>query len=307
MVDIAGLTLPHLSPHDRRCRLLSAHLQQSRKGSSMLAQTPIAELWPPEFYGLDRVAVFRSLSSEYQQATMHQINLGLIAETYFVEKMGMGYTAKMALLSKSLEERMIYSLFSSQEATHLAQVAAHFPGIEDQVSADDPFLDLLSELSASPDRALLLLVVQVVLEGWGLSHYRTLASGCTDPQVASIYTGFLADETNHHAMGLLSFPEMFVSRESYDAILDTLTAFLQMVQMGPQRVLAALERAHGYLSSPTKIQILTELETESQSRSRLVLIRSLLNRALTASASVHILEILESHGCFDPFPPHRCL
>ncbi len=307
MYDTAGLSLPHLSAEDRRHRLLTTCLPKDEPLQEDYLLS-ICDLWSPDYYGLDRVHLFCSSNMEEKAAILHQINQGTIAETYFVEKMGVGYTARMVLLSETLEERMLYALFSAQETLHLSQVGRLFPDLDSEFSSTDPFLTFLSQLTESSDRALLLLVVQVVLEGWGLSHYRSLADGCADPQVSMLYRGFLQDETCHHAMGVISFQESQVTDNSYAAILEALGTFLRMVQIGPQRVIGAIEQVKGHLSVPEKIQILTELETERHSGSRLQLIRSLLQRVLPSSSqSAQLLDQLDAHGCFIPCPPHRCL
>lgn len=307
MFDTAGLSLPHLAPEDRRQRLLTTCLPKDEPMQETTA-LGISDLWSPDYYGLDRVHLFCSSNAEEKIAILDRINQGTIAETYFVEKMGVGYTARMVLLSETLEERMLYSLFSAQETIHLSQVSRLLPDVESRFSSADPFLAFLSQLAESSDRSLLLLVIQVVLEGWGLSHYRSLADGCMDPQVSMVYRGFIQDEHRHHAMGVISFQENEVTDTSYAAILEALGTFLRMVQVGPQRVMAAMEQVKGHLSAPDKIQILTELETEQQSGSRLHLIRSLLQRVLPSSSrSSRVLDQLDALGCFDPFPPHRCL
>lgn len=271
-------------------------------------QKPLWELWSPEFHGLDQVELFRSATAAEQATILQQINSGVVLESYCVEKMGVGYTGKMVLLADSLEERMIYGLFAADEARHLAQIRHCFPGLESQLTISDPFLGFLTELAESQNKALLLMVVQVVLEGWGVSHYRTLAQACDDPYLAQVYQGFLQDEHRHHAMGLVSVQEMEIPPASYAEVLDALVTFLGWVQVGPQRILAALELGKGTLSRSDKLQILSELEAESHSHTRLGLLKSLLERALFDTGnSSRLLQNLETHGCFDPFPPHQCI
>ncbi len=301
---IAGLALPHLPSSDRRYRILNATLPQSLPAP--LPHETLATLWQPDFYGLDQVEIFRRASPAEQQFVLQHLNHHLLLETYGVEKIGVGYTAKMILLAHSIEERMLYALFSAQEATHLAQISSLVEAPESDL-AGLPFLQFLANLADCNDKAVLLLLVQVVLEGWGLSHYRSLAQACQDPHVAAIYQGFLADEAQHHATGIVSFQALPNLEASTPVLLAVLTRFLGMIQVGPQQVVSALEQVKGYLSATDKITIFTELNTEAHSGSRLAMLRGLLARALKAATpSTTILETLEAKGYFQPYTPEQC-
>jgi hypothetical protein len=170
-------------------------------------------------------------------------------------------------------------------------------------STDDPFLCLLSEVVESVDKTVLLFVLQVVLEGWGLSHYRRLAKECRYPVLAELFSSFLQSESRHHATGTTLFNQITVSEFSQTTILDVLAQFLFMVQVGPQSVLTAVEQVKGHLTRSQKIQILEELDTETHSGTRLQILRSLMG----GTSAQSILQNLEERGAFEPLSAHQCV
>lgn len=72
--------------------------------------------------------------------------------------------------------------------------------------------------------------------------------------------------------------------------------FLQMVQLGPQSVVTAIEQVKGDLSKVEKINIFEQLDTENHSGSRLKILRSLMHYP----NATNIVENLQIQGCFQP-------
>jgi hypothetical protein len=296
--SIAGLDLPHINSDDRLYRVLTAALQQRHGLANAPAQ---GHYWQASFFNLHQVQVFQEASDSGQSAMLKLANQSLLEEAYFIEKAGVGYMAKMVLLADTLEERMLYGLFTADEATHLSQLCHFLPEPELAVGSN-PFLQLLTEVVEGSDKTVLLFVIQVVLEGWGLSHYRRLAKRCCDRALANLFVSFLNAEARHHSTGRLLFNQTSVSTPSQAAIVDVLTNFLAMVQVGPQSVLGAIEQVKGHLSRSQKIQILEELDAETHSGTRLQVLRSLMGGDAGA-----IVQQLEAQGSFTPLPPHQCV
>jgi len=295
---IAAFDLPHTNSHDHLRRLLTAALPpQNNYGLSQKLN-----YWDAEFFNLRRVKVFQESSIDEQSAILELASHGLLEESYFIEKAGVGYMAKMVLLAETTEERMLYGLFAADEAIHLNQITNFLPQRE-MTHTDNPFLCLLSEVAESSDKTVLLFVLQVVLEGWGLSHYRRLAKECRHPGLAEIFSSFLQAESRHHSTGNALFKQIAVATSSQATIIDILAQFLFMVQMGPQSVLAAIEQVKGHLSRVQKVKILEELDTETHSGIRLKLLRSLMN---IKSANA-IFQALEARGAFQVIPAHKCV
>lgn len=261
--------------------------------------------WDAEYFGLENVKLFQESRPEEQREMLRLCSRGLLEEAYFVEKAGTGYMAKMVLLAESTEERMLYSLFSAEEATHLAWIRQFLP--EEPVATEDGFLRFLSDLAESEDKALLLFAIQVVLEGWGLSHYRSISRSCRDRSLAEVLAAVLQDEARHHSTGVILFDRSNVSATSRDAIVETLSLFLGMVQAGPQRVVAAVDKVKGHLSYAQKVKLFKVLDTETHSSDRLATLRSLmLKSAIASPVPGKIVWELEERGAFQPFPASKC-
>ena len=297
---IAGIDLPHINPDNRLRKLLAAALP-NQNGSKITTNLP-SNYWDASFFNLQQVKIFQEASEAEQFAILQLTNRRLLEEAYFIEKAGVGYMAKMVLLAETIEERMLYGLFTADETIHLSHLSYFFPkpGL---TNSKDPFLSLLTEVIQHSDKTVLLFVLQVVLEGWGLSHYRRLAKECHHQSLAEVFHSFLQAEARHHSTGNILFNQISISPSSRADIIDLLARFLFMVQVGPQNVLAAIEKIKGHLSRSQKIQILQELDTETHSRSRLQLLRSL----MVGESVKSIVESLENQGAFQPLPAYQCI
>ncbi|MEM8614272.1 MAG: ferritin-like domain-containing protein, partial [Cyanobacteria bacterium P01_H01_bin.105] len=296
---VSGFDLPTLAADNKLNRILTSTLRErSIKDLSTLSNRP--NYWQAEYFDLDRVSIFQDATIREQQQILQQLNQSLLQESLYIEQAGVGYMAKMVLMAESTEERMLYSLFAADETTHLAQLQPYVSSSHissDIVSSklDDPFLQLLSEIVESSDKNALLFVLQVVLEGWGLTHYRSLAKNCIHRPLRDLFQSFLQAESRHHGAGVILFNQANVSPDSQNAIVECLAMFLQMVRVGPQRVVGAIATAKGHLSRSQRIQILQQLDTAAHSHGRLGLLRSLM-----ASTSHQIVSQLEEKGLFTP-------
>lgn len=294
--SVAGLNLPHIDEKDKLNRVLcSAIKSRSQK------ETSSNLYWDAEYFNLPKVKLFQDSSLEEQTAILQIANRGLLEEAYFIEKAGMGYMAKMVLLAETTEERILYSLFAGDEATHLSQISAYLS--DRPIATNDTFLHFLSDLVESEDKTVLLFVIQVLLEGWGLTHYRTLAKNCRDRNLSQLFSSFLEAESRHHATGLTLFDRTSVSPQSQKLIVDILASFLQMIRIGPQRIVGAIAQVKGDLSRQQKIRIFEELDTEIHSGMRLNVLRSLMR----GEGSETIVTELEAIGVFQPFSASQCV
>jgi hypothetical protein len=294
MNSVAGLDLP-LAQNEKLQRILASALD----GGLEPNYCPILP-WDAAYFGLDRVTYFQQASIEQQRQILQITNRQLLEEAYFVEKAGMGYMAKMVLLAESIEERMLYSLFSADEAMHLSQIRG-FLATEPENTVD-PFFQLLAELAELDDRTVLMFVIQVVLEGWGLSHYRNLAQDCQIPALAVLFTGFLHEESKHHATGVTLFQSLECTISHRSTMLEVLAKFLQMIQVGPQGVVNAIGQVLGGLSVEQRVKVFEELDTQTHSGTRLTLLKKLMQ---TGGGGTIVEQLIEK-GSFQPYPASIC-
>jgi hypothetical protein len=301
---VAGFDLPNLPQTEPLHKLLAARLGAAATGDPPVE--PRSErYWDANFFSLDRVKIFQESSAAEQAAILHIANFSAIAESYWIEKAGMGYMAKMVLLAETTEERMLYSLFAADEATHFAQIKQCWATADlADLTCNDPFLHFLADLVETADKQVILFVIQVVLEGWGLYHYRSLANNCQEPAIGRMFQQFLQDESRHHGSGVLLFDRIGLTKDSQTTIIEALAKFLGMVQVGPQSIVQAIDRVKGDLSRAQKIQILTELDTETHSGRRLQILQSLMEQSTGAAP---IIQALIEQNAFQPLPPAQCL
>lgn len=295
--SVAGLNLPSLESTHKLNRVLLATLEKKPRLPESIDCAP----WGADCFSLAYSPLFNDASLAEQHQILQLASQSLLGESYAIEKAGVGYMAKMTLLAETTEERMLYSLFGADETTHLAQLTPFVIGM-DRLDETDPFLRLLESLLETLDRSALMFVIQVVLEGWGLSHYRMLSKTCRHPALSALFRSFLQAEARHHGAGILLFDRAELSEESRVLIVETLAAFLQMVQVGPQRIVDAIAQVKGGLSRDQRIRLFTELDTETQSGMRMELLRSLIT-----SAAPDIAETLDHKGLFTPLPPAQCV
>ena len=297
--NIAGLDLPKIEPTDKLNRILSSALEKTGI-DSVQVNIPMLPFWDAKYFNLDKVKIFQDSTTVEQNLILQLCSQGILEEAYFIEKAGVGYMAKMILLAETTQERMLYGLFAADEVTLLSQINHFLPNPE---ISNNPFLDLLEEVVENDDKTVLLFVLQVVLEGWGLTHYPSIAKDCQNFQLSAILQSFLQDESRHHATGVTLFEKTSLSKSSQEIIVEILFLFLQMVQLGPQSVVAAVEKIKGHLSKQDKINIFQQLDTENHSGSRLKILHNLINLPNTES----ILENLQMKGSFQSLKPSQCI
>ncbi|MEL7034626.1 MAG: ferritin-like domain-containing protein [Cyanobacteria bacterium J06592_8] len=292
--NIAGFNLSHTKCNQLK-RILDCRLNQVNSSPHFPTT-----YWNADYFNLENVTLFKNATISQQKDILRFISQGILEEAYFIEKAGMGYMAKMVLLSETTEERMLYSLFCADETSHLAKIIPFLDPIP--VDTNDPFLQLLGDVIETEDKSIILFVLQVVLEGWGLSHYRSLAKECCNSDLSIVFRSFLEDESRHHATGVTLFQQQSLNLSSQRAILEILTSFLEMIRVGPQRVVKAVEMILGDLSRSQKIKVLEELDTETHSNTRLSILRSLMSQ----QGSVFVSE-LEERGIFRGYPAPLCV
>ncbi|MDF1662716.1 MAG: ferritin-like domain-containing protein [Planctomycetota bacterium] len=290
------LDMPSL-PEDHRLQSLLTPLLNRRLAASPRPDFQDSPYWNESFFALSQCRLFRDASDEQRQTILNDCNQQILEEAYSIEKAGMAYTAKMSLLSESLEERMVYSLFGADEATHFQGIKLFLPSPVSEV--EQPFLSFLSQLIDRGEKPALLFTIQVILEGWGLTHYRKLADNCQNPELQSMLKMILRDEASHHGSGLILTDNQDWTRATESEVTETLTSFLNMVRCGPLGIVSAFERALGDLSKSQKRVLLAELKSEEQSAQRLELLKGLMK------GRDKLINQLTKRDCFRPMRPEE--
>lgn len=258
--------------------------------------------WDAAYFGLERVAAFRELALPGQAEVINACGQGLLAEALRIEKIGMSFTAKMSLLSETAQDRALYSLFASDEATHWSQLQRFASSDTLAAQDDDPFATLISKIVREADRPVLVFLIQVVLEGWGISHYRGLARHCLTDELKETLAGILRDEANHHGSGVALFRYDELSKAQIEYVEEALVHFLAMVGMGPQGVVSALSKRTTELSRGQTEQVFKELDGELDAARKMRILTGLMQQ----SGAGALVERLEAWKALRPLTANQC-
>ncbi|MGH9755568.1 MAG: ferritin-like domain-containing protein [Blastocatellia bacterium] len=275
-----------------------------RSRSAPKAEAPADRpFWPASYFGLEQVTIYRDSDEAEQRAILLGCGHGILAETYYIEKCGMYFASKMCLLSESAQERMLYSLFAADEAVHFNWISGFAPAESVKEFESNPFIRLIDEVLQKEDRTTLSYIVQVILEGWGISHYRALAKNCLDAGLAAVFENVIRDEGRHHAGGLALFNGRLHGADRMKRLADLVAQLLLMVQAGPQMVVSRIEKVKGHLSRAQKTRAFTELDCEAGALRKIETLRALIK---TAAGADVILSELERKDSFRPYTASEC-
>ena len=280
-------------------------LASALKGRSAPQTGAPADLlfWPASYFKLDQVSVYCDSNEAEKRAILLGCSRSVLTEAYYIEKCGMYFASKMCLLSESAQERMLYSLFAADEAVHFNWISGFASAESVKEFESNPFILLLDEVLRKGDRTTLCYMVQVILEGWGISHYRALAKSCLDVRLAAVFENVIRDEARHHAGGLALFKERRQDVDSLRRLTDLLAQLLLMVQAGPQMVVSQIERVKGPLLQAQKARAFAELDCEGATLNKINTLKSLIK---TAAGADVILSELERNGSFRPYTVSEC-
>ena len=250
-----------------------------------------------EHFGLDRVPLFAAASDDEKRAVLTAAGKDRLDEAVIIEKLGMAFSAKMLLLSNDATARSVYALFGADEARHLALLSAHH---HDPANVEpNVFHRLLSDLIDDGDRASLAFVIQVVLEGWGLSHYRGMRDDTTSDTLRAVFDRILDDEVRHHASGKVVHEELGLSGRSLDYTVEVMAGFCDLVRLGPVSVVDAVDAGLGGISRAQRLDCYRALEGEVHAAARLALLRKLMGEG-------DVVRALDERGLFSPAPLEAC-
>jgi len=284
------LDLEHHGKNEKLNRILDAYLKIQGRQKNFQEKN---YYWGPEHYGLHLSSLFLKASIEQQSAILSKCSQNLIAESYFIEKSASAYCAKMMLLAKSIEVAQTYSMIANEEAIHLEWISPYMP-VEKRHNPEGPFLQFLSSLIETCEPNLLAYLVQVILEGWGVHHYKDLARNCIDPSLKSIFLDIVRDEALHHHTGIVVFDPECVTYSEQLFIEDCLKTYAKMVKAGPIALLSAIAEVLGELSKEDKSLLLEEIEADQEIQKKL----NLLKKLMLQPEMEKIVQKLEDEGYF---------
>ena len=273
-------------------RVLARYHKCEGAGSNAILQSTPA--WGASFYNFDRSTAFQSLTPESQHAVLLECSKGQMEEAMMIEIAGMSFAAKMSLLSETLQQRELYSRFAADEASHYRMLRNLVGAPNTRLARQNVFLIFLSELIRDSNRVPLLSLIQVLLEGWGLSYYHHLASEATLTEVRGVLETIVADEAAHHGSGLILMKDAQPSQHDDEAAKTAITHLVSMLKAGPVAVFQSLARAVGPMSMGDVTTFLQETSFEIKLEADL----SMVQRLLEKSGSAKLLRQLQDQNLF---------
>jgi rubrerythrin len=278
------LQAPHEGQHSILSTLIAARTRLPNDVNDVIVANSVPEgcvnthsivLWTAEWWGLNNSKLFQTLQPDTQGTIITACNQTLLNEAYFIEKSGLAYTAKMVLLAKTTDIAQLYALIGADEARHLAWLEPYMNDA-DKIRPCGAFLAFLSQSIENTPPHLLVYLIQVILEGWGLDHYKRLAEGCQHQALRQVFLAILKDEALHHKSGHLLFDAAQLQPEDLEQIAVALKSYASMVRVGRWTVVEAIHQILGALTVNTVEEILIALRHPEDSLRKLQLLQSLM-------------------------------
>ncbi len=187
-------------------------------------------IWGEERYQLLQSAIFRDLNVNEQLKVYEYLSKQNLSLSWYIERSGHNYGAKMILLSETQEEKSLYALFAAEEAIHQREFENFMDFTPNPEVNWHPLLDPLSKAISEADKQTCLFVIQVLLEGFGMSFYEGLKQTCKIPEMKEVYQRIIADEARHHGSGIVLSEEMKPSNEVKDQVFEYSREFINALK-----------------------------------------------------------------------------
>lgn len=255
-------------------------------------------VWDEKFFHLENSTLWKQLSTDERNAILLTLGEKILQEAYFIENAGMAYAAKMNLAARSKEERQFYCFVAEEEAKHL-RMLEDLSQFNKSLETIPSFALLIGEIIQDATTPSHLLLIQILLEGWGLNYYKSLAKEACDERVTAVFKAILKDEIRHHSAGVILFSSYGkMKEEEVNQFLSYLERLAFMVKIGPY---TACEALFSRLQKPSKEELkefLTETDAVAITTGKIELIGQLLSKSLTKELSdqIRVRRILEPMG-----------
>ncbi|MFI5342621.1 MAG: ferritin-like domain-containing protein [Chlamydiales bacterium] len=282
----------HRGEEKKLNRIIDAYQKLQGKYKPYL-DTKQSIFWNAEHFNLHKSSLFRQASNEQQCLILEKCSKNLLRESYFVEKSAFAYCAKMMLLAETTEIAQVYSMIANEEAIHLEWITPYID-IEERHRPEGEFFRFLSYLIEECDCNLLPYLVQIILEGWGIHHYKSLAKGCQNERLKSVFLDIVRDEALHQHTGEVVFNARQASSAQHFFIEESLKMFAQMGQAGPLDLLSAVDEVMGGISQVDRATLLKEIVARDGAMEKLALLKNLMIQPGVES----IVQKIDDEGYF---------
>ena len=290
------MSVPH-GGRDASLTLATERLIRRRAGTA--APDGATPLWNARHLKLDGVSCFRAASAAQQASVLDHCAKALLRESWFIEQSGIAYCARMVLTATSNAEQRLYAVIGGDEATHALWLS---PWLAPSGLHPDPFSEFVTSLAGSGKPQPLAYLLQIVLEGYGITHYHALANGCGDAALAKTFVCIARDEALHHGGGLALFEAVRLSSADMRYVIDSTHVFLCALRNGPQAVVSALDQVIGLDQEAAVEQAFNELDAPGNSSRKLMQLRQL----MAQPGMEAVVEEMADGGLFAPCSAAEC-
>lgn len=237
-------------------------------------------IWGEDFFHLKNAESWKSLSDEYRKIILKSLGEKILQEAYFIENAGMAYAGKMNLSSRSKEERQFYCFVAEEEAKHLRMIE-NLTCFNKSLENIPSFALLIGEIIQEATTPSHLLLIQILLEGWGLNYYKSLSKHAFDENVTNVFKLILKDEIRHHSAGVILFSQYgSMTAEEEKQFINFLERIAFMVKIGPYTLCEAIfEKCDSRTKQDVKL-FLEETDSVAQTAGKLELIGQLISKSL---------------------------
>lgn len=250
-------------------------------------------LWDERFFQLENSNSWKSLNSEKKISVLKSMTESILREAYFIETAGMSYAAKMNMTSLTKEERQFFCFVGEEEAKHLRLVESLFD-FDKSNSKIPSFSLLIGDIIQDATRVSHLLLIQILLEGWGLNYYKTLAKETLSEKVSLAFKSILKDEIRHHSAGIILFTkdkeDLLRESKNKQELVNYIEKICNMIQIGPFTLVSEMFK---FLHRPTRddlIQFLQQTDAVKTTTKKLQLIDDLVSKALPLELLIEMRE-----------------
>ncbi len=233
-------------------------------------------LWGEERYQLERASSFRKLKQVQKDNIYTHLSRSNLALSWYIERSGHNYGAKMILLSDTQEEKSLYALFVAEEAIHQREFEHFMDFVPDPNLYWHPLLDPLAEAIREAERETCLYVIQVLLEGFGIGLYTSLKENCRLPELQRVYTRIINDEAKHHGSGVILTHSLTPNDLVKDQVFEYTRKFIQALKSAD--MMGKTLQREKKLTNKERTNFYEEIEYEKFINLRLLKLRSMLQK-----------------------------
>ncbi|HMX69217.1 ferritin-like domain-containing protein [Accumulibacter sp.] len=254
-----------------RPTLESVCRRMARRRSTDLSADPAddrRDTWNAAFFRLPYTRYWHSAKQVERDALLARCTANVLGEALGVEAQAMDYSAKRVLAADNLIEKQVYSLIAAEEARHHRWLSGLQPTV---VESGTPaaFAGLLARLVREASPLAQSYLLQIVLEGWGISHYRRLAAASLDAGATRLFAAIAQDEGLHYAAGIAHFDASRLTGAERAFIRIALAELCTLLACGPLAVLHEVERSAGGFAPVERAQAFADLLDRCALRERL--------------------------------------